>query len=365
MIVEQYFYSDLPDILKINSPSFVLVFGQKEIISPAVIERLNSTYPNSNITFCSTSGEITSDGVTEETITVTAVLLEKNKVQARLFKTSAYSSSSEAGKSIYQTMHDQNLQFLMVYCDGQLVNGDEFVNGLNEENQKQIPISGGLAGDGANFDSTVIGLNEQVGSGNIVAIGIYGESLAVNCGSKGGWSEFGPTRTITQSNKNVLYSIDDEPVLDLYKKYLGKYAEELPGSALMFPLALKVNGLSVVRTILNVNEVDKSLIFAGNVPEGAQVRLMKSTSTDLTNASHDAAEESRTESTNLAILVSCLGRKLVLKNRVDEEVSSAKSAIGTQACLTGFYSYGEISSNKDNQCLFHNQTMTITQLSEI
>jgi hypothetical protein len=167
-----------------------------------------------------------------------------------------------------------------------------------------------------------------------------------------------------------LYTIGDKAALDIYKEYLGKYAEELPGAALLFPLSMRIteDDEPVVRTILSIDETNKSMTFAGDMPKGALVRFMKANLDRLIDASASAAQNSLepfSKGAELAILVSCVGRKLVLGQRTDEEVEAAREVFGDKAIMTGFYSYGEISSHNPNaRCELHNQTMTITTLSE-
>jgi hypothetical protein len=231
----------------------------------------------------------------------------------------------------------------------------------------EIPISGGLAGDGPDFASTYVGLDDNIEQGNIVAIGFHGDSLEVNFGSEGGWRQFGPTRTVTKSCKNILYEIDGNSALDLYKKYLGDHAKALPGAALFFPLAVESNGAELVRTILNVNETDGSMTFAGNLPEGAKVRLMKANFDHLINAAGVAAEKSpvASEVNRLAILISCVGRKMIFGHRIEEELEIAREVLGEATVISGFYSYGEIAPISNSlKGELHNQTMTITTICE-
>ncbi|HEY9196921.1 MAG TPA: FIST C-terminal domain-containing protein, partial [Mucilaginibacter sp.] len=217
--------------------------------------------------------------------------------------------------------------------------------------------------------STFTGLDEVPAQGNVIAIGFYGDNLLVNHGSSGGWDEFGPQRTITRSDKNVLFEIDHKSALDLYKEYLGEYVNELPGSALLFPISLSIKDSErkLVRTILTVNEEEKSMTFAGNMPEGSNVRLMKANFEKLIRASSSAAVDASDKGSlaELAIMVSCVGRKLVLNERTDEELVAAKEIFGDNTVITGFYSYGELSPlNKGSNCELHNQTMTITTFAE-
>jgi hypothetical protein len=109
--------------------------------------------------------------------------------------------------------------------------------------------------------------------------------------------------------------------------------------------------------------------FAGNLPQGSKVRLMKGSFDRLIDGSSIAAKNSiacaEMSCPELAILVSCVGRKLVLQDRTDEEVQVVQQIFGERTCLAGFYSYGEISPfNPATHCELHNQTMTITTFSE-
>ena len=280
-------------------------------------------------------------------------------------------SSFEAGKNLVYQLPKENLKLIFVLSDGGKVNGSELVKGLNFDLNKEVLITGGLAGDGAKFEHTFVGLNAIPQSGNIVAIGFYGEKIQLSHGSLGGWESFGLEREVTKSKSNVLYEIDHKNALDLYKTYLGKYAKDLPGSALFFPLSLTLSGKeeSIVRTILSIDEKTQSLTFAGDIPEGSKVKLMKANFDRLIDASSDAASiclaiNERTP--KLAILISCVGRKLVLGNRISEEVEAIREIFGSKTALTGFYSYGEISPLKPfTDCELHNQTMTITCIDEL
>jgi hypothetical protein len=169
----------------------------------------------------------------------------------------------------------------------------------------------------------------------------------------------------------VLYEMDGNSALELYKKYLGEHASGLPATGLFFPLSIRTSAgtAGVVRTILSVNEEEQSMTFAGDIPEGAFARLMKANFDRLIDGAIGAAKTSYqalgSASPDLAILISCVGRKLVLKQRVEEEVEGVRDILGSHTVLTGFYSYGEISPfTPDTKCTLHNQTMTITTFLE-
>jgi hypothetical protein len=378
MKLRQYHFFDQRWVNRFADPAFqaadcqlVLAFGSPDmIVKPTVYDFLKQEFPAADIIFSSTAGEIIDENVFDETIVVTAVQFEKSGLKAVSTNISNHQNSFEAGAFLMNALSKDDLKVVFVVSDGTYINGSELIAGFNANRKDEVLVTGGLAGDGDRFSATFTGINAIPTQGNVIAIGFYGESLVVNHGSNGGWDEFGPERTITRSVNNVLYEIDGKNALDLYKEYLGDYAKELPGSALLFPLSLKIerSGHNLVRTILSVSEEEKSMTFAGDLPEGGKVRLMKANYDKLIEASSAAAKESALatgESPALAILISCVGRKLVLNERTDEELTAAKEALGDNAVITGFYSYGELSPLLGgSDCELHNQTMTITTFAE-
>ena len=355
-----------------ENAQLVIGFGLGELITNReTFETLQSKFPNATICLSSTAGEIFDIEVFEDTISIVAIFFSSSYIKTALVNIQDIESSFEAGKNLVYQLPKENLKLLFILSDGGKVNGSELVKGLNFDLNKEVLITGGLAGDGAKFEHTFVGLNAIPQSGNIVAIGFYGEKIQLSHGSLGGWESFGLEREVTKSKSNVLYEIDHKNALDLYKTYLGKYAKDLPGSALFFPLSLTLSGKeeSIVRTILSIDEKTQSLTFAGDIPEGSKVKLMKANFDRLIDASSDAASiclaiNERTP--KLAILISCVGRKLVLGNRISEEVEAIREIFGSKTALTGFYSYGEISPLKPfTDCELHNQTMTITCIDEL
>ncbi|MEI6752508.1 MAG: FIST N-terminal domain-containing protein [Paludibacter sp.] len=357
-----------------NNSQLVFVFGNKELLKDQEqIDYLKSVYPHANIVGCSTSGEICQEEVFNQNIIATAVWFEKTKIEIAEEHINTMEDSFAVGEKLANKLDTEKLIHVMIISEGLNINGSELTKGLNKRFNEQVSITGGLAGDQANFNETVI-VHNKAGEKNLVlAIGFYGENLQVGYGSMGGWDSFGVDREVTKSIGNTLYELDGQPALELYKKFLGSHAADLPASALLFPLSLLIKGTetSLVRTILSVNETDGSMIFAGDIPQGEYVRLMKANNDRLIDGANGAAEMSKMSIKNsdpdLAILISCVGRKLVLKQRVEEELDTVREVIGNKATITGFYSYGEICPTKpfEQHCELHNQTMTITLFKEV
>ncbi len=349
----------------------VLIFGDRFLLeSEDLHQEVKDLYPDGHLVFGSTSGEIMETNVFEESITLTAIEFERTQFKIVSENVSDYVDIEKMGLAISNEFDKEQLRHMFIVSDGSFVNGSGLIEGLESAKGFSASITGGLCGDGARFEKTLTSYNENPKQGEVVAIGFYGDTLEVSYANFGGWTPFGPERTITKSEGNVLFEIDGKPALDLYKKYLGEKANELPQAALLYPLTVQQNNNSepLVRTILNIDEAENSMILAGDVPLNSKVQLMMSTMDDIAEGACSAAElamRDRKNKPELAILVSCVGRKLVLDQRTEDEIEEVADVIGDQAKITGFYSYGEMAPFAGkNECQLHNQTMTLTLLSE-
>ena len=361
--------SDLKD-----SAQLVIIFGGRDALSEAdLVRETQEQYPKAMAIGCSTAGEIAGTGVYDDSIVATAIHFADTQIKRVDVLVDETESSTDAGKKLGSALETEGLKHVFVISDGQTVNGSELVAGLTEALPSSVSLTGGLAGDGPRFEKTLTFALGKPIEGAISAIGFYGEKLRVGFGSLGGWDAFGPMRQVTRSEANVLYELDGKPALELYKKYLGEHADGLPATGLLFPLSVKLPDRedNIVRTILAVDEEQQSLTFAGNIPEGSIAQLMRANFERLIDGASGAAQgcfDSIGDSTSpeLAILISCVGRKLVLKQRTEDEVESVRDILGDSTVLTGFYSYGEICpSSPQADCELHNQTMTVTTFREL
>ncbi|MDP1581635.1 MAG: FIST N-terminal domain-containing protein [Candidatus Didemnitutus sp.] len=374
-----------PALSEVASPEadLVFLFGASVIwTKPELLEELHAVLPGAKFLGCSTSGEIHGTEVTDDTLVVTVVKFAHTQLRGAAVRIEGAQESRLAAKNLMAELPrsvpsadgngEDPLVHVFVLSDGLNVNGSELVHGLTAGLPQGVSVTGGLAGDGARFVQTHVVWEGKVAQKLVAAIGFYGRRLQVGCGSLGGWDSFGPERVITRSQGNVLYEFDGQSALALYKKYLGEHAAGLPATGLLFPLSLRTKSdeMPVVRTILGIDEQAGSMIFAGDVPEGSYARLMKANFDRLIDGASGAAttgyQAIGSNSPELALLISCVGRKLVLKQRIEEEVEGVREVLGAGAALTGFYSYGEISPfTPGAKCELHNQTMTITTLREI
>jgi hypothetical protein len=354
-------------------PHLILIFACLEAFDRLDVKALQHCWPQAACVGCSTAGEISAESVSDDSIVLTAIRFDTPAFRIVSTPLQAMTDSEAAGERLAAQLQRADLKHVFVLGQGANINGSALVQGLVHHLPAHVLVTGGLAGDGGRFTGTrVLGPN-GVSTEDVVAIGFDGPTWQITHGSLGGWQAFGPIRTITRSEGNVLYALDHEPALSIYKRYLGDYAAQLPASGLLFPwsvLSDNKDQAGLTRTILGINEADGSLILAGDVPEGGHMQLMRASVDALVEAAEEAASAAQPQhphqhQTCLALLISCVGRKLVMGGRVDEEVEAVAHVLGQHSSLTGFYSNGEISPHIGQMdCKLHNQTMTITVFTE-
>ncbi|MCM2349363.1 MAG: FIST C-terminal domain-containing protein [Bacteriovoracaceae bacterium] len=367
-IKESGWSSSFPDLD--SEQTLVFVFGAEEYLrANEKISDLVQVYPKSHFVGCSSAGEIFNQHILDGTLTVATIHFSKTNLKVVSAPILFSRDSFDVGKDLAKRLYQSDLVGVMIFSDGLHVNGTQLVRGMNTFIPNNISLTGGLAGDSFRFKETWVLQNRKPATNFITAVGFYGQKVHIAHGSKGGWDIFGPERIITRSKDNILYELDGQPALKLYKEYLGEKASELPASGLLFPLQIRTgrnDEKKVVRTILAVDEAEQFLTFAGDVPEGSLAQLMKANFDRLIEGASEAASSLKDIlPPMLVIAISCMGRRLVLGERTEEETEAILDILPKGAQQIGFYSYGEISPyKKGNTCDFHNQTMTITAISE-
>lgn len=356
-----------------SEQTLILCFFDPTLELNPCLKDLKASFPKSKIVGCSSAGEIFDTIVFDQSLSCVIVKFESTKIKVVSYEINSAEESEAVGGKIAQNLFDENLKSIFLLSDGLNVNGSELTKGIHKtlsSKTNKVSVSGGLSADGSRFGKTFILDDQGVQSKKALGVGFYGEKLMVGTGFHGGWDKFGPPRKVTKSKGNILYKIDDQPALELYKTYLGDESKNLPSSALLFPLLIQQpDKVDLVRTILAVNEGDQSMVFAGDIPEGATVQLMRANLSRLIDGASVAGNISmegmqKNNKTAVVIAVSCVGRRLVMGQKTDEELEALKSKLPEESDLVGFYSYGELSANGVTTCELHNQTMTVTILQE-
>lgn len=378
MITEQFAFYKLDEVEniiglgKLVQANLVLMFGAKEFIcNKKVFDIIKNKYSQAYIIGCTTAGEIYKDQVNDHTLTVTSIQFENTEIKFFSSEIEDIGADYKKGLEIAKLIPTENLAHLFVLAEGENINGSKIVEGLVDGLPEHAKITGGLAGNGNTFKETYVISNDYAKQNQIAVVAFYGDKIKIGYGSVGGWDTFGIERFVTKSEGNVVYELDGRPILDLYNDYLGEYSKDLPAIGLLFPLNVRSsdNVYNYVRAVVGVNRENKSLRFFGEVPQGYYARLMYGNSNNLIHGAMEAAENSLksidSKNQKIAILVSCVARRVLLNQMTDEEIEAVRNVFGNDVTFTGFYSYGEIApSHKERITEFHNQTMTITLIGE-
>ncbi|MFA6920565.1 MAG: FIST N-terminal domain-containing protein [Gallionella sp.] len=358
-------WAEIPDFSSVAD--LVMVFADAVFFqTEACYTELRGLFPNAHIVGCSSSGSVLGVEIFDENMVATVVKLDHSHIRLATVDINPAEEVQQSGARLMKELAAPDLRHAFILSDGLHVNGSELAKGLN---QAGIPVTGGLAGDGTRFGHTWVMADAQAKTGRIAALGFYGD-VTVRSGCFAGWEEFGAERIVTSSVGNVVYEIDGEPALELYKKYLGEQAADLPASGLRFPLSIQASKTdqALTRTLLAVDEVANSLTFAGDVPQGYLCKLMRTNLDNLIDSAGlaaSAAQPDNHDAPGLCLVVSCVGRRLVMGRLTEEELEIVREKLGDATAITGFYSYGELAPFSDIMlCQLHNQTMTLTTLYE-
>ena len=361
---------DFADVPAGFAAQLVLWFAPRQADGAALQATLQVRFPAAEVIGVSSSGEIAGSEVRDDSLVATAIRFEHAKVRVVKAEGAEPAQSKAIGSALARQLQAPDLRGVMIFSDGLKVSGTALGQGFTDVLGLELPVCGALAGDGARFEQTWVACNGAPAQGRVAAIGFYGDSLAMRFGTGGGWDRFGPERRITRAADNRLYELDGQPALALYKKYLGDEADALPGSALHFPLFVRPlgGGGGVTRTVLGVSETEESITFAGDLPVGHSAQLMHGNFDRMISGAADSTRhmaDAGDGRDGLVLLMSCVGRKLVLGARVGEEVEAALEHLPRGIPSLGFYSYGGLAPTPGlDGTHLHNQTLTAVLLRE-
>lgn len=413
-----------------SAATLLLVFAAPGMYDDdAPINELRAVFPHSHIAGCSTAGEIINTKILDDSLTVAIVQFAATRLQVCDAPVSHPHLSLCAGQTIAEELYRPDLRAILVFADGTGVNGAELVRGFGQIIPSGIPIMGGLAGDGARYQRTWVLVDGKPQTHAVTAVGLYGDRLQVGHAAQSGLSAIGGDYSVTSAQGNVVYALDGKPALTVYQEALGELAEALPGTALLFPAAMR-SGLSeaqsVVRTVADIDEQTKSLIFAADVPVGARLRWMQAEASQMVSGASDAArvafkrtlsrsvagngmgwrigvptptlkpqprptdllnaeliakhraagvalldpfegesasDDKAASKDTLCLAFSGIARRLLLGAQCDDELFAVMDMLPANTHMVGFYGYGEIAP-AGRAVELHQQTMAITTMRE-
>jgi len=321
------------------------------------------------LTGCTTAGEISTAGFS----TGSAVLggIASDCIGFEIVSAHDISRDSEqAGRDLAEAFSD-SVRYVQLFSDGITGDGTAILKGMSDTFSKVIPVSGGTSGDGGKFLKTWQFKGDRVFTDAAMAIGFTGD-FKLGTGFRSGWAPIGLPKKVTRAAGNILYELNGESALNVYERFLGKHAKNLPAVGVEYPLGLigqfkdhTGNDHLLLRATMSVNREEGSICFAGEIPDGAMVYLTCGDRTSLLDATEEAvrmamADLGRTARPHLVFIYSCMARKILLGLRTKEEFERVRSQFDPAVSVLGFYTYGEYCRVKrDGPSLLHNETATL------
>ena len=348
-------------------PNTAIIFASVEMDLQEMIRFLKENQVQ--VFGCSSCGEILYDQadqiISEGGLVCTLLELTPGAYEIKKF-TKNDSSSFDLGKTVGGWANSVfEKPAMLILASGLDTDGEQLVKGVQHAAGKDITMFGGLAGDDAHFKNTYVFTEKEIDENGAVAMVLDTEFYDIHGLATSGWVGIGADKIVTHSEGNIVYTIDDVPALDVYISYLNINAGELPEIGVEYPLLVKKQGSpDVLRAVINVDHEKKALIFAGSVPNGAIVTFSSSPGFEIIESTRNKVNEfyQQNQETDLLILFSCMARHNALGPTISEEIENAWQ--NWKKPLIGFFTYGEIGSNYNNSCDFHNETFTMVSIKE-
>ena len=363
-----------------KSPEVLIVFGSARFDHSLLLAGILFVTGDIPMVGGSTAGEISTSGFSTESVVIMALSSDTLDFVTGIGQGMSQDQKACGAALIHDISHKISMKdalSLLVFPDGMGGDGIKVIEGLHSVTGAGFEIVGGCLGDGENFATTYQYYDGKVYTDAIPGLLVCGKgSFTTGVGVRSGFESIGNRFWCTESEGNVVKKFDDEAALDLYREFLGEErSQRLPGVCLEYPFGLIDEKVSIggkeyfqLRCGLAVDHEKKTITLAASIPKGGSITLTTASRGDIVNGAEMAAEQAKESlegATPQAILMfSCVGRKLVLGRRTQEEVAAAKKVLGDDVPLIGFYTYGEIGPiDKMETGLsvtkFHNETVVL------
>lgn len=360
-------------------PDLVLLFASSRFDQEALLRGILSVTRDAPLVGCSTAGEILGDGPSRRSVVLMAI--RSNTLQAATglgmsLSANARQAGQDAASQAIQARLISPHVFLM-FPDGLTGNIAEGIRGVQDVLGLSFPIAGGSAADDFGFSRTYQYFRGKLHTDSVAGVLLTGP-IAVGIGARHGWQPLGKPRRVTRAVANIVQELDGHSAVNLYETYFGKAAdtlrgESLAGLSIVYPLGMPIPGEEeyLLRNVLRVDPATGSLLYAGEISEGSEVRLMMGTKEKALEAAHKAAEQAvgaiAPRKPSFALVFSSCSRARLFGRRAAEEIDAIRQVLGRAVPIAGFYDYGEqaplTATGFRGLSYFHNETLVVCAVS--
>lgn len=356
-----------PEYSKIN---FAILFASVDHDFDELVEFMNSK----NIEFAgsSSAGEIYNGQHLKNSIVAILMEIEEGS-HYKISKTiEAGNERSTALALCDQLKSNINNADLMMFSSGISNDHNSLIEGVRRTFGDNVLLHGGIAADGMQFKQTFVFDNEGVKDSGMILIGFDKQKLEIESHAVTGWQGIGKSCTITKAQSNVVYEIDNTPALDVFINYFDiKNFDQLsddefwsiPGQ---HPLEIKVDDQTkFLRSIMQMNKKDRSLILAGAVDVGSEFKFCNTPSiTEIDNTIDKFSSiAQKGDEIDFSIMVSCAGRAAAFGPILEDEIEGIHQQWNKP--MVGMLAYGEIGCVENQSYNFHNLTCSLITFKAI
>lgn len=373
--IETAFYENVKESF---TPTLAIIFLSIKQDHQAVCDIFNKE--NIVVFGATTAGEFIDGDIAEGSIMVMLLNLKKDYFTLKFLETSQKSTFEDAKKLGMIGKETFTNPAFIIATGGVFIDGDQIVAGILEgfgaaatSAENELTIFGGMAGDDLLAENPLVFTNGKNKDNAIIALIIDEDKIDVRGIATCGWNAIGTTKTVTKSEGNIVYTIDDKPALDMLMKYLGvdvKMEEDKDIVAFLnswyYPLQLqRENGDTVIRATRFANSKERSLICTGSVPQGSEIKFSLPPDFDAidTVVSECASiKDDAQQQADALLMFSCVSRHLSFGVLMKEEIEQVQNI--WKAPMIGFFTYGEFGKSKIDTNEFHNNACCLVVLKE-
>ncbi|HNS98563.1 MAG TPA: protein kinase [Polyangiaceae bacterium] len=359
--------------LRDRTPKAALVFAGIDHDHQILLDRIHDQWPGLAVIGCTTDGELSSLGqFKEDSIAVALFVSDKLSFGVGLGTGVALDPEAAAQQAVRQARDQLGVEPVLCITTpaSLIVSGVRVLDAVKKQLGQQFPVFGGTAGDQLRLEYTYQFAGTSVVKDGLPVL-LIGGPLRFGAGLSSGWRPIGTSGVVTKANANVLITIGEQRAADFFVERIGKFSTpaELRAMVVSHPFAVARNDGYYLRSTFTV-DLDQGVVHClGDVPEGATVQIANGSRDDVLAGSLTSIEQAIQafdgEKIGGILVFSCAARRMLLGDRVKEEVERIQTIAPPGLPIIGFYTYGELGPlHPGGEPEFHNMTCFSLVLGE-